>query len=142
MARQSKLTSTKRFGPRYGITVKQRFDKIEQLQKKLYQCTSCKKMKVKRLGLGIWQCMGCNIKFAGKAYSFGTEAVLQTHEQEEFKLTLAPKHAEEQETTDDTVASGEETNKTTEQEMESEDEFESEEESRDQSEELEDEINR
>ncbi|MBI3033485.1 50S ribosomal protein L37ae [Candidatus Woesearchaeota archaeon] len=140
MARQSKLTSTKRFGPRYGITVKQRFDQIEQLQKKAYQCTSCKKMKVKRLALGIWQCQGCHMKFAGKAYSFGTEAVLQTHEQEEFKLTLTPKHAEDQEATDEAVVGEEETNESREQqESESEDEFESEDESQEQSE---NEINR
>ncbi len=99
MARQSKLTSTKRFGPRYGITVKQRFDAIEQMQKKLYQCPNCKKMKVKRLALGIWQCLGCQAKFAGKAYTFGAEVQVGQQEQEELKLTLTRQEEQDQEET-------------------------------------------
>lgn len=98
MARQSKLTSTKRFGPRYGITVKQKYDAVEQLQKKLYQCPNCKKIKVKRLALGIWQCLGCQAKFAGKAYTFGAEVKVGQQEQEELKLTLTKHEEQDQET--------------------------------------------
>lgn len=73
MAKQIKITSTKRFGPRYGRTGKYKLDAIEQIQRALYQCPSCKKQKVKRVSLGIWQCMSCGLLSTGKAYSYDSE---------------------------------------------------------------------
>jgi large subunit ribosomal protein L37Ae len=59
---------TKRLGPRYGRTVKKKLAIIENKQKALYICPSCRTKAVKRLAVGIWQCKKCNSKMAGKAY--------------------------------------------------------------------------
>ncbi len=61
-------SSTKRFGPRYGRRIRERLDKIERKQKKIYKCPYCHYKKVSRLLSGIWQCKKCSAKFTGKAY--------------------------------------------------------------------------
>ena len=63
------LGSAKRFGARYGRTVKHKFAKIEALQRKKYKCPYCSYDKVKRLSSGIWHCRKCNAKFTNKAYT-------------------------------------------------------------------------
>jgi large subunit ribosomal protein L37Ae len=69
MVEELKLNAAKRFGTRYGRTVKQRFIEVEQLHRKLYKCEHCTKERVKRVAAGIWQCCACNTKFTGKAYT-------------------------------------------------------------------------
>ena len=69
MAIEKKFGSIKKFGPRYGRKVKEKFAKIEEEQHKLHKCPYCGHTKVKRLALGIWHCKKCKAKFTGKAYS-------------------------------------------------------------------------
>ena len=64
----SKLSSVKRFGARYGKTVKSRLQAIENMQQKQYICPFCGYKKVKRVSAGIWKCEKCGKKFASKAY--------------------------------------------------------------------------
>jgi large subunit ribosomal protein L37Ae len=59
----------KRFGPRYGTTIKLRLGAVEEEQKKKHKCPYCSSKKVKRLALGIWQCGNCKAKFSNKAYT-------------------------------------------------------------------------
>jgi large subunit ribosomal protein L37Ae len=59
----------KRFGARYGSKVKQKFGKIEALQKGKHKCPYCNAPKVKRISAGIWECKKCGAKFTGKAYT-------------------------------------------------------------------------
>ena len=61
--------SSKTFGPRYGWTLKKKYDKIMQEQKKLHVCPFCRKDKVKRVFAGVWYCKNCHAKFASKAYT-------------------------------------------------------------------------
>jgi len=63
------MSSTKRFGARYGRKPKTKFVKIEALQRAEYKCPYCSKTAVKRVALGIWQCHKCDAKFAGRAYT-------------------------------------------------------------------------
>ncbi len=63
------LGPVKRYGVRYGRTVKARLAAIEVDQKKAQQCPYCKKMKAYRLSFGIYQCDLCDKKFTGQAYS-------------------------------------------------------------------------
>jgi len=61
--------STKRFGARYGRRTKAKFAQVEILQRAKHKCTSCHKVSVKRVALGIWHCEKCGNTFAGKAYT-------------------------------------------------------------------------
>ena len=69
MADEIKLNSIKRFGVRYGRTVKQQFGEIEQLHRRYYKCQFCTKESVKRVTRGIWECTSCKVQFTGKAYT-------------------------------------------------------------------------
>jgi len=64
--------AVKRFGVRYGRTVKKRLGRIEALQKRKHQCPFCHYRKVSRLAVGIWHCAKCNATFASKAYTVTT----------------------------------------------------------------------
>jgi large subunit ribosomal protein L37Ae len=69
MAKGDKLGSAKKFGPRYGSTGKQKYAKIDKLQKASYKCPYCNHVKVKRENMGIWLCQTCDSKFTSKAYT-------------------------------------------------------------------------
>ena len=69
MAKSTKYGSTKRFGTRYGHTLKNKLGKIEAHQKQKHECPYCSKPKVKFISVGIWECKKCNAKFTGKAYT-------------------------------------------------------------------------
>ena len=60
---------TKKFGPRYGRKVRERFSQVEDLQRGKHKCPYCNKLAVKRLAIGIWHCTKCDAKFTGKAYT-------------------------------------------------------------------------
>jgi len=86
MAEIEKYGSVKRFGPRYGRKLKERFGKIESLQRKKQKCPYCSALSVKRIAAGIWQCRKCNVKFTGKAYSVEKKGSLK---EEEIKEEVA-----------------------------------------------------
>lgn len=62
-------SSAKKFGTRYGRTVRDKFAKIEKLQKQAYNCPFCSYPKVKRVSMGIWNCEKCKAKFTSKAFT-------------------------------------------------------------------------
>ena len=63
------LGSAKRFGARYGKTVKSKVAKIEAEQRRFHKCPYCTYEKVKRVSAGIWECRKCGAKFTGRAYT-------------------------------------------------------------------------
>lgn len=63
-----KLGAARRFGPRYGRTLKHKFNEIEKGHRAKHKCPYCSKSAVKRISSGIWQCNKCNSKFTGRAY--------------------------------------------------------------------------
>ena len=69
MGKTKKVGSTGRLGPKYGRRIRVMLKKVEEKQKVLYVCPSCKKKSLKRLSAGIWQCKKCKTKLAGGAYS-------------------------------------------------------------------------
>lgn len=90
------LGAVKRFGTRYGRTPKHKLAKIEIEQRKPQKCPYCLKPKAKRLAAGIWQCMKCNAKFAGKAYALEEIILVKKSEEESPEEILeAKKEAEE-----------------------------------------------
>jgi len=70
MALTKQLSSIKRFGARYGRTVKHRLAVIEHTMRNSTKCPYCNNEKVRRVSKGIWECGKCSSKFAGKAYTF------------------------------------------------------------------------
>ena len=68
MGRTKKVGTAGRFGSRYGTREKYLLTAIEKQQKQKHQCPVCKKMKLRRVAAGIWQCRACNTKIAGAAY--------------------------------------------------------------------------
>ena len=65
---EDKLGSAKRFGTRYGRTVKHNFAKIEAATRASTKCPFCLYKKAHRLAAGIFTCDKCHAKFASKAY--------------------------------------------------------------------------
>ncbi|MBD3208873.1 50S ribosomal protein L37ae [Candidatus Woesearchaeota archaeon] len=75
--------SVKRFGSRYGRTLRQKIGKVEHLQKKQYACPICHYKKVKRVSKGVWSCEKCGAKFTSKAYTITKQPSLKEAEEEE-----------------------------------------------------------
>ena len=69
MAGKKDLGPAKRFGARYGRTVKHRLAKVEREQKKKHKCPYCSKIGVKRVFTGVWYCKKCGAKFTSRAYT-------------------------------------------------------------------------
>lgn len=63
-----KIKFTGGWGARYGRKIRQRYISVMTKMKSWQQCPHCKKTRVKRESLGIWECRSCGIKFTGKAY--------------------------------------------------------------------------
>ena len=63
-----KSKSAGRFGPRYGKKVRAKLVKVEEKQRIKQKCPFCKKLGVKRISKGIWNCKKCNKKFASNTY--------------------------------------------------------------------------
>lgn len=76
MASKTGLGSVKRFGTRYGRTVKVKVAKIEAELKQNHKCPYCSRPKAYRVSYGIWECGKCNARFTARAYSIGSQAAL------------------------------------------------------------------
>lgn len=63
-----KVGSAGRFGSRYGRSIRNKVSTVEKKQKGWKKCPNCRKLKVKRVAKGIWQCRKCDAKFTGRAY--------------------------------------------------------------------------
>ncbi len=57
-----------KFGPRYGMRTRKKWKEIDERQRKLHECPTCKRMSVRRISTAIWECRKCGAKFAGGAY--------------------------------------------------------------------------
>ena len=97
MAEIQKLGSVKRFGARYGRSVKHKLAKIEAIQKGKHQCPYCHGFKAKRLSVGIWTCGKCKAKFTGKAYSIKKVTIEEGAEEEEKKEEETKEETKEKE---------------------------------------------
>ena len=73
----------KRFGVRYGRTIKNKLGKIEANQKKEHKCPTCQYNTVSRLAAGIWQCSKCNLKFTSRAYTVTAPPQMRSEQSKE-----------------------------------------------------------
>ncbi len=83
MRSKSEFSTGKRFGARYGSTVRHVFASIEKQQRSKQICPYCRKTQVKRVAAGIWECRKCKAKFTGRAYTSKLEPVPAKEEQTE-----------------------------------------------------------
>ncbi len=68
---QSKKTKTRhtaRFGARYGVSVKKRYETFEAKQRVKHTCPKCGFPKVQRISTGIFKCAKCQLTYAGGAF--------------------------------------------------------------------------
>lgn len=74
----SKYPSTKRFGPRYGRSVKNKIGAVDEARRASKKCPYCRHDGIKRLSAGIWVCTKptCNSKFTGRSYSVSAKRVV------------------------------------------------------------------
>ncbi len=63
-----KAVHTRRFGARYGVSVKARVEEVEVKQRKKHICPKCGFQRVKRISVGIFLCTKCRHTYAGGAY--------------------------------------------------------------------------
>ncbi len=68
MPKMKKVGPTRGFGPRYGSTVRKRYNKVIAGLKKQHRCPNCGFIKVRRESVGVWKCKKCNYVFTGGAY--------------------------------------------------------------------------
>ncbi len=67
-----KSGSSKRFGPRYGLKIRENVDEAEASEER--ECPECGSEKVERKAAGIWRCKKCGTEAAGGAFRMDTGA--------------------------------------------------------------------
>jgi large subunit ribosomal protein L37Ae len=82
MAKKTTFGSTKRFGPRYGRKLKERFGAIEKEQRRKHKCPHCNYIQVRRISLGIWECNKCGVKFTSRAYTVAKVPIIKMEAEE------------------------------------------------------------
>jgi len=63
-----KIRAAGKFGAGYGRTVRNRFNEVENLQRKTQPSPFHPNGRAKRIAAGIWKCMKTGRIFAGHAY--------------------------------------------------------------------------
>lgn len=95
IAEKKTLGSAKRFGVRYGRTVKEKLYNVEKESRATYKCPYCHKIRVRKESIGIWLCAKCGAKFTGKAYSVPKKIMIKEEElPEEIRQELEVKETE------------------------------------------------
>ncbi len=61
--------STGRFGVRYGRRLRAKVHEIERKQRQKQKCPYCRRLRARRVSVGIYHCRTCNSKFTGAAYT-------------------------------------------------------------------------
>ncbi len=97
------LGPVKRFGTRYGTTVKYKRAQVEKEQKKPQKCPYCLKLAAKRIAEGIYVCHKCNSKFTGGAYSVTPVKIQETQSTQAHPVEEAVQDEDFDETLDETA---------------------------------------
>ncbi|EAR95362.1 60S ribosomal protein L37a (macronuclear) [Tetrahymena thermophila SB210] len=70
--RTQKVGITRKYGTRYGASLRKVVKKFEITQHAKYGCPFCGKVAVKRAAVGIWKCKPCKKIIAGGAWELTT----------------------------------------------------------------------
>ena len=76
---KKKTEIVKRYGTRYGRTLRERLAKVEAQQKKAHRCPYCNYERAKQQSTGIFVCSKCGAKFASKAYGVSKVSAIKTN---------------------------------------------------------------
>ena len=68
MKEKKTLGSAKRYGTRYGATLKRKVAVIEAVQRSEQKCPYCNKHAARWMTIGVYECTKCGAKFTAKAY--------------------------------------------------------------------------
>ncbi len=61
---------TKKFKSRYGYKLRKRYAEVMAQRFKEVRCPYCqRKVRMKRISVGIWSCPKCKVTFTAKAYT-------------------------------------------------------------------------
>lgn len=60
------------FNVRGGRKLRKSYNKVKKSKTSKYMCPTCSKQSVKRIKIGMWECVSCGSIFAGGAYEFTT----------------------------------------------------------------------
>jgi large subunit ribosomal protein L37Ae len=60
------------FNVRGGRKLRKSYNKIKKAKTSKYLCPTCSKKSVKRIKIGVWECISCKSRYAGGAYEFTT----------------------------------------------------------------------
>lgn len=60
------------FNVRGGRKLRKSCNKIKKAKTSKYLCPTCSKKSVKRIKIGVWECISCKSRYAGGAYEFTT----------------------------------------------------------------------
>jgi large subunit ribosomal protein L37Ae len=74
---KKKVGSAGKFGTRYGMRVRKKWLEVDRKQRRAHECPVCRRLGVRRVSSGVWECRKCGTKFAGGAYEPSTN-VAQT----------------------------------------------------------------
>ncbi len=69
MAEEKQYGSVKRFGARYGRSIRDKIAQVEAILRAKKKCPYCHSLNVVRKSAGIWHCTKCKKTFAGRAYT-------------------------------------------------------------------------
>ena len=80
MGHTKKVGIAGKFGPRYGVRVRDAWRNIAEKQKGVVKCPKCQsKLKNLRLFLGCWECKKCGAKWTGGAWESATPKGKEAH---------------------------------------------------------------
>ena len=74
--RTQKVGITRKYGTRYGSSLRKIAKKFEVSQRARYNCPFCGKSSVKRTVIGVWKCKACKKQIAGGAWELNTPTAL------------------------------------------------------------------
>merc|ERR1712070_1352989 len=74
--RTKKVGIARKYGVRYGSSLRKLMKKFETMQRQRYVCPFCGKATVRKVSVGIWRCRACKKIMAGGAWSLTTSVAV------------------------------------------------------------------
>ncbi|MEK6823200.1 MAG: hypothetical protein AABY13_05195 [Nanoarchaeota archaeon] len=93
--KKKSLGSAKRYGVRYGATLKRKVAAIEEVQRSNQKCPYCNKHAAEWKMVGVYECFKCKAKFTAKAYAIKQKITFAEAPVEDVKVAEEEEFVEE-----------------------------------------------